>query len=248
MSSQSERGRLIFATILSTSLSVIFIVATAGSASAAGLTTTPSPTSSQASNSSATPTPSASTYAQQLEAYKAARDAYQVALAKWKVDFAVWQSGNRAAIDANNAAFQLALDQFKAAQKVREAKRATIDATFTAAVGSANSESKIAMSSAKTADQKLAIRKTLENAKTAALDARKTALDALGPELLRPTKTALVAGTPAPVKPVEPTKPLEPIKPKKPEVSPSNPKPTKSENSKKLSISPLPTQKENIKS
>lgn len=238
MESQSHRGRFIFTTVLSAS----FVFATAGTTNAAGLTLTPTPSASQTLNSNATATSPASTYAQQLEAFKVAQVAYQVALAKWKIDFVAWQASNKAAIDANNATFQLALGQFEADQKVRKIKRATIDSTFNTTLGTANAESKIAMSSAKTADQKLAIRKTFENAKTAAVVARKAALDALGSELVRPTKTTLITTTLAPVRPVEP------IKPDRAQVAPKSPKPTKTEGSKKFSASPSATQKENSKS
>ena len=236
MNSQSPSVRFIVATALSASL----VFATVSTANAAGLT--PTPSASQSTSTSPTSTSPASTYAQQLEAFKVAQNGYQVALAKWKVDFAAWQTGNKAAIDANNATFQIALDQFDTAKKARKAKRAMIDTTFNQAVEKANSDSKIAMSSAKTADQKLTIRKTLENAKTVALEARKVALDALGPELIRPTKPAVVAAAPAPVRPVEP------IKPERPEVAPKDPKSTKTENSKKLNASQRATQKENSKS
>jgi hypothetical protein len=177
-----------------------------------------------------------------LEAFKVAQAAYQIALAKWKVDFAAWQTNNKAAIDANNTVFQIALDQFDAAQKARKAKRVAIDATFNSAMDKANADSKTALATAKTADQKLAIRKALDSAKTAAVTARKAALDALGPELVRPIKPAVVVATVAPVKPVEP------VRPEKPEVAPKDPKPTKSEGTKKASASPSATQKENSKS
>ena len=216
--------------------------ASLGTASAAGLTLTPTPTASPTNSAGATTTPPVSTYAQQLEAFKVAQAAYQVAFAKWKIDFAVWQTSNKAAIDANNAAFQIALDQFDVAQKARKAKRLAIDADLHAAVDKANADFKTAMTSAKTADQKLTISTAFKNAKNAALTAQKVALDALGPELVRPIKPAVVSATPAPIKPVAP------IKPEKPEVAPKDPKPTKTDDGKKNIPSPSPSTKESSKS
>ncbi|MCX6430491.1 MAG: hypothetical protein NTX12_05955 [Actinobacteria bacterium] len=221
------------------------VFASLGTASAAGLTLTPTPTASPSTNAGATTTPPASTYAQQLEAFKVAQAAYQVALAKWKVDFAAWQTSNKAAIDANNAAFQAALGQFEVNQNARKAKRIAIAADLHAAIDKATADFKTAMITAKTADQKLTVSNAFKNAKDAAAAAQKAALDALGPELVRPTKPVFVSTSPAPIKPIQP---VAPIKPEKPAVTPKEPKPTKSEDGKKSNPSVSPTSKENSKS
>ena len=76
--------------------------------------------------------------------------------------------------------FNFEKDAYKSAMKAREEAREKINETFKATIKKATADSKIALASATTAEQKLVIMNTLKNARTAAVAIRDSALAALG--------------------------------------------------------------------
>jgi hypothetical protein len=74
--------------------------------------------------------PVATTYAQHLAAYKVTLASYQVAMDQYR---AAW----KVTMDQYNAAIQAVMVQYRAAQQVRLAKRAAINSTFQAAIAKA---------------------------------------------------------------------------------------------------------------
>lgn len=156
----------------------------------------PSPTSTPV----ATPSPVATTYAEQLAEYKVALAAYQVAMDQYR---AAWKT----AMDQYTAALKAAATQFQADQELRKAKIKAISVAFQAAIAKARSDKKIADAAATSPDQKSAAQTILTAAISAAAIARQSALDALGPELVRPIIPTKL------VKPAEPVKPVPPVKP-----------------------------------
>ena len=153
----------------------------------------PSPTATPV----ATTSPVAMTYADQLAAYKVALAAYQIAMDQYR---AAWKS----AMDQYNLALKAATTQFQADQQLRKAKIKAISVAFQAAVAKARSDKKTAYAAATSLDQKIAADALLKSAISAAAIARQNALEALGPELVRPA---------TPVKPVKQAEPVKPIPP-----------------------------------
>lgn len=76
--------------------------------------------------------------------------------------------------------FNFEKDAYKAAMMAREEAREKINEIFKATIKKATADSKIALASATTAEQKLVIMNTLKNARTAAVAIRDSALAALG--------------------------------------------------------------------
>lgn len=76
--------------------------------------------------------------------------------------------------------FNFERDAYKAAMMAREEAREKINEIFKATIKKATADSKIALASATTAEQKLVIMNTLKNARTAAVAIRDSALAALG--------------------------------------------------------------------
>lgn len=146
-----------------------------------------------------TTSPVTTTYAQQLAAYKVALAAYQIAMDQYR---AAWN----AAMDQYNAALKASKTQFLADQQLRKIKIKAISVAFQAAIAKARSDKKIADATATSPDQKSAAQTNLSAAISAAAIARQSALDALGPDLVRPPIPT------KPVKPVEPVKPVPPVK------------------------------------
>ena len=155
----------------------------------------PSPTGTPVATSS----PVATTYAEQLAAHKVALAAYQVAMDQYR---AAWKS----AIDQYNLALKAATTQFQADLQLRKARIKAISVGFQAAITKARSDKKTADSAATSPDQKSAAQTILSAAISAAVIARQSALDSLGPELVRPLIPT------KPVKPAEPLKPVSPVK------------------------------------
>jgi len=141
--------------------------------------------------------PVATSYADQLAVYKVALAAYQVAMDQYRT---AWKT----TVDQYNAALKAATTQFQADQQLRKAKIKAISMAFQEAVAKARFEKRAADAAAKSPDQKIAADAQLKATTSAAVVARQNALDALGPELVRPTV------------PIKPFKPAEPIKPTPP--------------------------------
>ena len=76
--------------------------------------------------------------------------------------------------------FNFEKDAYKAAMMAREEAREKINEIFEATIKKATADSKIALASATTAEQKLIIMNTLKNARTAAVAIRDSALASLG--------------------------------------------------------------------
>ena len=76
--------------------------------------------------------------------------------------------------------FNFEKDAYKAAMMAREEAREKINEIFKATIKKATADSKIALASATTAEQKLIIMNTLKNARTAAVAIRVSALASLG--------------------------------------------------------------------
>ena len=155
----------------------------------------PSPTSTPVATSS----PVATTYADQLAAYKLALAAYRVAMDQYR---AAWDS----ALAEYHLALKAATTQFQADQRLRKAKITAISVAFQATITKARSDKKTAVDAATSPDQKSAAQTILTAAISEAVITRQSALDALGPELVRPLLPTM------PVKPAEPVKPAPPVK------------------------------------
>ena len=72
------------------------------------------------------------------------------------------------------------LDAYKAALEARQEAREEINEAFKIAIRKATMDARIALATAATAEQKLAIMNSLKNARTEAVAARDAALAALG--------------------------------------------------------------------
>jgi hypothetical protein len=87
-----------------------------------------------------------------------------------------------AKMDFKNAKEKFKFDKhaYEAAMNAREEAREKINEAFKAAIKKASAESKAALATASTAEQKLVIMNTLKNARTTAVAIRDAALAALG--------------------------------------------------------------------
>lgn len=212
---------------------VVSIGLTLGSISVASAdetpTPTPAPTTVTTPVSTSSPVASTSpvatspsqvpmTYEDQVAAYKVALVAYRVALkqyrAAWKETVAQYQKAQRTA-----------RSQFRMNQQAEKTNRDSINSIFHSAISKAQSDYKSAMKSATNVDQKTAAIATRKTAVSDAINARKIALDALGPQDAKFVKPVL------PVKPPAPIKPTPPIKPAKPEAAAKSLKAKKSASS-----------------
>jgi len=230
--------KVLTATLLSAGL----MMGSVSSASAEESTPTPTPTSS--ASASATATATATTYQAQLEAYKLALVAYRTNLAKygaaikeslkqyeeaWKLTLEQYEAARKAAIanykadtDKYLAAWKIANERYLLDSAALKVGRQAVNTTFQAAVAKAIADFKTSMVTATTADQKSVAETARKAAIAAATAGRKSALDALGPEPVRPSKPNVPTKLVLPVRPTKPAAPIKPVAPIKP-IAPTKP-------------------------
>jgi len=172
-----------------------------------------------------TPLPAATNSA----AYKAALEKYQIDILKYRIAVTKNAITYRVAMEKYNADWAIVLakyeagwkatwDQYLALHSAYNAKIVPIAAVRKAATDKADADFLAAIAVAGATNAQLDVALKAHNAAIEAAGiAFKSAVAALGPEPVKPTKPAELNKPAEPVKPVSPVKPVEPGKPSKDE-------------------------------
>ena len=142
-----------------------------------------------------------------VAAYNAAMTAYNAATVTFKAQLSVYQ----AAVASYKASYQSISQSFKAVSEAREQLKKSINASFDTAVHNANVAFATAKASATTDAQKSAAINARQTAIAAAIATRKAGIDALGVKLVKPVKAEIKIGNSEDNVKVD--RPVRPIRP-----------------------------------